>query len=85
MSRVKRLDLSIGQRLGIGFSLILLLLGSLIGLMYYWNAQSARAQDAFTQRIAPLSSAAEDLQGSVQQVAISIRALMIRTDSAPLA
>ena len=79
------LDLSIGQRLAIGFALLLVVLGGLVASNVYWNERSAAAERAFTQRIAPLTGAAEEVESAVLRVAIGVRAYLIAPDAERLA
>ena len=71
-------DLSIGQRLGIGFALIFTVLAGLLGAVYYWQARSAASEEAFITRAAPLAQAAQDLENALLQAGIRVRAYLIR-------
>ena len=50
-------NLSIGQRMTIGFGALLVLLGALLGGIYSWQQDSERAQRNFTQYSRPLTDA----------------------------
>lgn len=69
-----RLDLSIGQRLSIGFLLLLIGLSGLLAAMLHWNEQSADAELAYTRRIAPLNDAAAELDHAVMRITLALRA-----------
>jgi hypothetical protein len=67
-----RLDLSIGQRLGIGFALLIVVIAMLVAAIYQWNARSAAAESVFVHRIPPLTSATQALEQALLRVAIGI-------------
>jgi signal transduction histidine kinase/ActR/RegA family two-component response regulator/HAMP domain-containing protein len=69
----KPLDLSLGQRLALGFGLLALILALLAGLVLRWNGESAAAQRAYLERIAPLGDGVVDLERSLLYVAIAAR------------
>ena len=70
-------DLSIGQRLGVGFAILAVALAGVMASMAYWNSRSAAAEREFTQRIAPRTQAADELESSLMRVAIGVRAYVI--------
>jgi len=74
------LDLSIGQRLGIGFALLVLVLAGLMASMMYWNARSGAAEQEFTLQIAPRTKAAEELERGLLRVAIGVRSYLLAPD-----
>ncbi len=69
----RRVDLTLGERLGIGFAVMMLGLGLFTGAVLYWGAQSARAQRVYLENIAPLHAQAEALERSMLYVAIGMR------------
>lgn len=74
----RRLDLSLGQRLAIGFGVplaVLLLLGVLIR---DWRQQISAAQSELFDRIAPLSEGAGRLEQALLYVAIHTRGYLVR-------
>lgn len=77
-------DWTIGRRLGVGFALIAVTFVVMLALVWHWNAQSARAQDEYTQRVAPLDSAAQALERRILGVGISTRAYLLSPGSEAL-
>src|SRR5688572_3234075 len=75
-----KLDLSIGQRLTIGFVLMLLVLIGVLVSVSRAHEASARAQATYSRQIAPLTERAAALERSVYQVAIGVRDYVITPD-----
>jgi signal transduction histidine kinase/CheY-like chemotaxis protein/CHASE3 domain sensor protein len=78
-------DLSIGQRLTIGFGGVLLVLGAFVAAVAYWNAGSARTQQRYADQIVPVREQAEALERSVLYVGIAMRSFLLQPDSDRLA
>jgi len=76
-----RFDLSIGQRLAIGFGLILLTVGTFTAAIVRWQAQSARAQRTFIERIAPLEAQGTALERALFSTAITFRSYVLNPDA----
>ena len=74
---INTFDWTIGRRLAAGFAVIALTFLVLVGAIWQWNAQSARAQDAYTQRVAPLDSATQNLDRRILNVGISVRTYLL--------
>lgn len=70
-------DLTVGQRLTIGFSALLLLLCALLGSIYAWEVDSTRAQNDFARRSLPLVQAASDVEDGILRVGLGLRAYML--------
>ncbi len=68
---------SVGQLLGVGFALMFLLLGVLGIAVFIWHSQSAKAQRAFLERIAPLSESADQMERSMLRMAIAGRSYLL--------
>jgi signal transduction histidine kinase/ActR/RegA family two-component response regulator len=79
-----KLDLTIGQRLAVGFALMLLILVGLIISVGQAHRASAQAQTAFTRHIAPLTEQAISLERAVYRVAIALRNYTIAPDEVSL-
>jgi len=77
-------DLTIGERLAVGFALMLLILVVLLISVGQAHRASAQAQAAFTRHIAPLTEQAISLERDVYEVAIALRNYMIAPDEANL-
>ncbi|HVL34616.1 MAG TPA: ATP-binding protein [Burkholderiales bacterium] len=71
-------DLSIGQRLSIGFGLLFCVLAALLGSSFYWHERSSAAEEAFEERIQPLVRGAEDLERAVLMLGIAVRSYLLR-------
>lgn len=80
-----RFDLSIGQRLGIGFGLILLTVGTFTGAVIRWQAQSSRAQHTFITETAPLDAQGTALERALLSTAITFRSYVLSPDQGRLA
>ena len=76
----KRIDLSVGQRLGLGFVFKLAVLAGLLGAMVHWNEQSAAAERHFIEHIAPLNDAAAELDHALVLVTIGLRSYLVAPD-----
>jgi len=74
---MKHPDLSVGRRLGVGFGLLLITLVGLIAAVAGWQADSAREQRAFSERSAPLSERAHELERSILYLAITLRSYLV--------
>ncbi|MCC7060828.1 MAG: hypothetical protein IT508_11420, partial [Burkholderiaceae bacterium] len=68
---------SIGERLGVGLGLVLLTLAALVAVVFTWHAESARVQQTFTERIAPLAERAQELERALLYVAIDLRSYLL--------
>lgn len=74
---MKRLDLTIGQRLAIGFGILLLVLGTGIGYLFVVQEDSSAAQARFVEQVAPRTALANELQRAIMYVGISARSYLI--------
>jgi CHASE3 domain sensor protein len=72
-----RLDLSIGQRLGIATAALLLLLAALAFTVFEWHESVARVQSDLTQRVLPLADASTKLERALFQIALSLRKYLL--------
>ena len=80
---MRRLDLSIGQRLAIGFGILLLLLASGFGYLYLVQKESSEAQALFEEKIAPRTELANQLQRAILYTGINARSFLLApTDEA---
>ena len=73
----RELDLTVGQRLAIGFGTLLLVLFVFAIAVFVWHSQSAAAQRAYTDRIAPLAHKADALERSMLYVGIAMRSYLL--------
>lgn len=78
----RRIDLTLGERLGLGFGALLAGLGLFTAAVLYWGSQSARAQRAYLEHIAPLHGRAQTLEGKLLYVAIGMRDFVLYPEAA---
>jgi signal transduction histidine kinase len=76
----RELDLTVGQRLAIGFGALLLVIFAFAVAVYVWHSQSAAAQRVYTDQIAPLSRKADTLERSMLYVGITMRSYLLAPD-----
>lgn len=75
MNRVS--DLSIGQRLALGFGLVMAVVAVVMVIFLQWHASGAAAQSAYTDRIAPLRDRAHALERGIYSVGIAMRSALL--------
>jgi signal transduction histidine kinase len=73
-------DLSIGQRLAIGFGLLVLTFVVFASAIGVWNRESAKAQEAFIEESDPLSRGGEAVERSLLYVGIGARSYLMRPE-----
>jgi signal transduction histidine kinase/ActR/RegA family two-component response regulator/CHASE3 domain sensor protein len=78
----RAVDLSLGQRLAIGFALLLVLLGGLFVLIFTLQQRSISAQATFVDRIAPRREAAQRTEVALLRVGVAARAYLLTHDPA---
>ncbi len=74
-------DLSIGQRLAIGFGAVLIVVATMLVLVFEWHETSSQAQTAYEQRIAPLRDHAHAVERAVYDVGVSLRRQLLNPDN----
>jgi signal transduction histidine kinase/CheY-like chemotaxis protein len=72
-----RYDLSIGQRLSIGFGVLLLLLAVIGAAMLESQGKSARAEELYLTQVLPVRDGAITLERAILYVAIDVRAYLL--------
>lgn len=77
-------DLSMAQRLGIGFGAVLLVVTLAIALMLAWHRDSVRAESNYTNRIAPQIERVGALERAVFRLAVDLRSLALNPDEGRL-
>lgn len=70
-------DLSIAQRLGIGFGLVATLVAVLLLVFYGWHEQSGDAQRRYSERIAPIRDGMQALERDVYRVGVTLRSALL--------
>jgi signal transduction histidine kinase/CHASE3 domain sensor protein len=73
----RELDLSIGQRLAIGFGALLLVLLAFAIAVLIWHSQSADAQRDYTDRIAPVLHRADAVERGLLYVGVGMRSYLL--------
>jgi signal transduction histidine kinase/CheY-like chemotaxis protein len=76
-----RLDLTIGQRLSMGFGLLLLLWAALLGAVLHWHGQSEDAESRYINDIAPRLDATNDVERALLLVAVEMRRHLLAPDA----
>ena len=72
-----RPDLSIAQRLSIGFGLLLLLLATVLAVVFTLQGRSDAAHDNFVERIEPRREVAQNLERSLLLLGLSARGYLL--------
>jgi signal transduction histidine kinase/CHASE3 domain sensor protein len=80
-----RPDLTVGQRLALGFAAPLVLLAGFVVAVYSWNDRTQRQQEDLIEQLWPVSEATQDLERSILQASIALRDYLLTPDAAHLA
>lgn len=78
------MNLSVGQRLAVGFGTLLAILAVFVFGVGRWQQQSLTAQTDFTAKVAPRVEAARALERELLYVGISVRRYLLSLDAAAL-
>lgn len=70
-------DLTIGQRLGLGFGLYLLLLAGVLSTFVSWHGAAARAQSEYAERIIPLRDLVNAATTSIYLTGLDVRSVLL--------
>ena len=81
----RELDLTVGQRLAIGFGALLLVIVTFAVAVAVWHSQSAAAQRLYTERIVPISKRTDALERAMLYVGISMRSYLLMPEPQRLA
>jgi signal transduction histidine kinase len=79
------LDLTVGQRLAIGFGLLLLTILAFSVAVSVWHAESTDAQRDYSEEIAPLTHRADRLERATLYLGIGLRSYLLVPDAQRLA
>jgi signal transduction histidine kinase len=86
MGRVHReLDLTLGQRLAIGFGTLLLVIAAFSVAVFVWHSQSVDAQRDYVERVVPLTQQTQALDRSILNAAVAMRSYVIQPEPQRLA
>jgi signal transduction histidine kinase/CHASE3 domain sensor protein len=80
----RHFNLSVGQRLLLGFGLLLMVLGGFMAAVYRWQSRSEQAQVSYTDTISPRLAATEALERSVLNLAIASRRYLLSAEDSRL-
>ena len=81
----RELDLTVGQRLAIGFGALLVVVTAFAVAVAIWHSQSAAAERFYTDRIVPLAKRADALERSMLYVGITMRSYLLAPEPQRLA
>jgi signal transduction histidine kinase/CheY-like chemotaxis protein len=70
-------DLSIAQRLAVGFGLFFIIVAAMLAVFFSWHVASAREQTMYSERIAPLQERIAALERSTLRTAIALRSVLL--------
>jgi signal transduction histidine kinase len=79
------LDLTLGQRLAIGFGALLLVIAVFAVAVFLWHTQSVAAQRDYTERVVPLSQQTQELDRSLLNAAVAMRNYVLQPEPQRLA
>ena len=81
----RELDLTLGQRLAIGFGTLLAVIVAFAIAVSVWHSQSATAQRLYTDRIVPLTQRTDRLERSMLYTGITMRSYLLAPEPQRLA
>jgi signal transduction histidine kinase len=70
-------DLSIGQRLAVGFGLFMAVVAVMLVVFLQWHANSVEAHSRYADRIAPLSDRVHTMERRIYAVGITLRSVLL--------
>ncbi|MBM0104928.1 response regulator [Steroidobacter sp. S1-65] len=70
-------DLSIAQRLAIGFGLFFVIVATMLAVFFSWHASSARMQETYSQRVVPLRDRTVALERGIFNTGIALRSVLL--------
>ncbi|MEJ1965964.1 MAG: ATP-binding protein [Gammaproteobacteria bacterium] len=73
----RELDLTVGQRLALGFGALLLVIAGFAIALFVWHSQSVEAQRVYTDRVVPVAQRADALERSMLYVGITMRSYLL--------
>ncbi len=81
----RELDLTLGQRLAIGFGALLLVAAAFSVAVFVWHSQSVSAQRDFTERVMPLTQQTQALDRALLYAAVAMRNYTLQPEPQRLA
>src|SRR3954464_6121965 len=86
MGRVNReLDLTLGQRLAIGFGALLLVIAGFSVAVFVWHSQSVDAQRDYTEHVVPLTQQTQALDRALLNASVAMRNYVLQPEPQRLA
>ena len=79
------LDLTLGQRLAIGFGALLLVIAVFAVAVFVWHSQSVDAQREYTEHVVPLSQRTQELDRALLNAAVAMRNYVLQPEPQRLA
>jgi hypothetical protein len=77
-------DVSISQRLAIGFGAVAIVFAVLLGLVLRWHADGSAAEQTYAERVAPVRDRVHILERDVYRVGIALRTQLLNASPASL-
>jgi signal transduction histidine kinase len=81
----RELDLTLGQRLAIGFGALLLVIAVFSVAVYVWHSQSVDAQRDYTEHVVPLTQQTQSLDRAILNTAVAMRNYVLQPEPQRLA
>ena len=81
----RELDLTLGQRLTIGFGALLLVIAGFSVAVFVWHSQSVAAQRDYTERLVPLTQKTQELDRALLNAAVAMRNYVLQPEPQRLA
>ena len=81
----RELDLTLAQRLTIGFGALLLVIAAFSVALFLWHSQSVAAQRDYTERVVPLTQQTQQLDRALLNAAIAMRNFVLQPEPQRLA
>jgi two-component system CheB/CheR fusion protein len=75
-------DVSISQRLAIGFGAVAIVFAVLLGLVLRWHADGSAAERTYSERVAPVRDRVHILERDVYRVGIALRTQLLNPSAA---
>ncbi|MEJ0036680.1 MAG: HAMP domain-containing sensor histidine kinase [Gammaproteobacteria bacterium] len=81
----REFDLTLAQRLAIGFGALLLVIVGFSVAMFVWHSQSVEAQRDYTERVVPLTQQTQALDRALLNAAVAMRNYLLQPEPQRLA
>ena len=81
----RELDLTLGQRLAIGFGALLLVIAGFSVAVFVWHSQSVDAQRDYTERVVPVTQQTQALDRALLNAAVAMRNYVLQPEPQRLA